>query len=173
MRNETHNVAADFRNVRKRTGWRRMVLSIAGAALLALEAGCAASLLNASAAGDTQKVLLLLQEGHHVDEAVPLIGTRPLMLAAAYGHVETIKALLDAGADVNAQDVTGWTPLHAGAYKGDAAVVSLLLAHGARVASSRWYLRTPAEIAEMLDHKDVLPVLREAEQKVNQSSPRQ
>ena len=30
------------------------------------------------------------------------------MVAAAHGHTDTVRALLDAGADVNAKDVTGW-----------------------------------------------------------------
>ena len=74
--------------------------------------------------------LLLLHEGHHANEARPIVGTRPLMLDAAYGHAEIAQALLDAGGDVNAEDLTGWTALHAGAFHGDVAVVSLLLARG-------------------------------------------
>ena len=35
----------------------------------------------------------------------------PLRLAAAYGHAGAVRALLGAGADANARDAEGWTPL--------------------------------------------------------------
>ena len=35
----------------------------------------------------------------------------PLRLAAAYGHVGAVRALLAAGADANARDAEGWSPL--------------------------------------------------------------
>ena len=131
-----------------------------GAVVLSGHLGCATSLLHASAEGDTKTVLLLLRDGHHANEAWPLVGTRPLMLAAAHGHVETARALLDAGADVNAEDLTGWTALHAGAFHGDAAIVSLLMARGAIQQPSHWFLKSPWEIADMLGHNDVLPLLK-------------
>ena len=34
--------------------------------------------------------------------------------AAAFGNIEAVKQHLAAGADVNAKDDNGWTPLHAG-----------------------------------------------------------
>lgn len=39
-------------------------------------------------------------------------GLSPLHLAAQGGHIDVMDALLDAGADVNAIDVRGYTPLH-------------------------------------------------------------
>lgn len=133
-----------------------------GLVLLSSQTACTIPLLTASASGDTKQVLLLLQQGHDANEHFPLVGTRSLMLAAAYGHTETVKALLDAGADVNAEDVTGWTALHAGAFKGDASIVSLLLERGAVPGKARWFLESPSKIAEMLNHKEIIPLLREA-----------
>lgn len=133
------------------------------AVLLLAQGGCVMSLLNASAAEDTKALVVLLHDGHNANDAFPLIGTRPLMVAAANGHIETVKVLLEAGADINAEDLTGWTALHAGAFNGDAAIVSLLLAHGAVPSKARWFLQTPAKIAERLDHKDILPLLERTE----------
>jgi len=133
---------------------------ITGVILLAGQCACAVSLLNASASGDTKAVLSLLHEGHDANEGFPLVGTRPLMLAAAYGHAETARVLLDAGADVNAQDLTGWTALHAGTFKGDASTVSLLLEGGARPRTAHWFLESPLSMAERLHHKDIFELLR-------------
>lgn len=140
-------------------GLKKLVGLFGAAVLLWTQGGCAMSLLNASAAGDTEALAVLLHDGHDANDAFPLIGTRPLMVAAANGHIETVKALLDAGADINAEDVTGWTALHAGAFNGDAPLVSLLLARGAVPSKARWFLLTPAKIAERLDHKDIIPLL--------------
>lgn len=129
---------------------------------LLMQSGCAIPILNASASGDTHKLMLLLETGHNANESFPLVGTRPLMVAAANGHVDTVKALLDAGADANAEDWTGWTALHAGALNGDPAIVALLLTRGAIPSQSRWFIRSPASIAETLDHKDIIPLLKKA-----------
>jgi transportin-3 len=45
-------------------------------------------------------------------------GMRPLHYAAWYGHPHCVSALLVAGADVNAHDHDGATPVHAGAIHG-------------------------------------------------------
>ncbi len=36
----------------------------------------------------------------------------PLHSAARFGRVEIVRMLIDAGANVDVQDVDGWTPLH-------------------------------------------------------------
>jgi uncharacterized protein len=67
---------------------------------------------------------------------VPPTGTevasyRGLHSAATRGDVEEIAHLVTAGADVNARDANGRTPLHVAAYRGDPAAVRALLAGGA------------------------------------------
>lgn len=149
------DIDLSYRQVLKKAG-----RVFAGVVLLGGQSACAVPLLNASASGDTKTVLSLLQKGHDVNEGFPLVGTRPLMLAAAHGHAETVRALLDAGGDVNAEDLTGWTALHAGAFKGDASIVSLLLERGALQRPAHWFLDSPLGIAERLGHKDLLELLR-------------
>jgi ankyrin repeat protein len=136
---------------------------VIGVVLLVAQAGCAVPLLTASASGDAQKVLLLLQEGHRADDALPFIGIRPLILAASSGDIETVTALLEAGADVNGEDFTGWTALHAGAFHGQVSVVSLLLERGAVPGESRWFIQSPVEIAEALGHEAVVQVLKQTD----------
>jgi ankyrin repeat protein len=135
------------------------------AALLSYFALCSActtiSLLNGAGSGDTSSVAKILQDGGDVNASFPVIGTRALMVAAGQGHVETVKTLLDAGADVNAADMTGWTALHAATFKGDKEIVSLLLDHGAIARASTWYLQSPFDMAERLEHQNIVPLLRQ------------
>jgi ankyrin repeat protein len=56
---------------------------------------------------------------------------RGLHSAAMRGEVDEIERLIRAGADVNARDGHGRTPLHVATYRGDAATVGALLAGGA------------------------------------------
>jgi len=137
------------------------------AALLPFLTLCSActtvSLLNAAGGGDTKSVVEILQQGVDVNASFPIIGTRALMVAVAQGHVDSVKALLDAGADVNAADLTGWTALHAAAYRGDKQIISLLLERGAIAPAPTWFLQSPSDMAEKLGHQDIVPLLRQAE----------
>ena len=54
-------------------------------------------------------------------------------LAAMYGNIEAVKQHIAAGADVNAKEEDGWTPLRAAASNGHKEVIELLIANGADV----------------------------------------
>ncbi|MEZ5582274.1 MAG: ankyrin repeat domain-containing protein [Candidatus Competibacteraceae bacterium] len=60
-------------------------------------------------------------------------GKTALMAAASQGDARLVKALLNAGADVNARNRTGGTPLIYAAAAGNGETVQLLLAHGAQL----------------------------------------
>ena len=63
-----------------------------------------------------------------------------------------VLALLEAGADVNAQSGTGPTPLHAAAaYSKTPAVVTALLAGGADPTAKTPFGQTPFDLAEEND----------------------
>lgn len=62
-------------------------------------------------------VALLLQNGVAVDQRLPGEATA-LMIAAAMGYPDLAEQLLDGGADVNAVDERGHSPLHAAAQYG-------------------------------------------------------
>jgi len=55
----------------------------------------------------------------------------PVHAAASVGDVETMRLLLDRGADPNARQQLGFTPLHAAAGNGDLEMGKLLVARGA------------------------------------------
>ena len=56
--------------------------------------------------------------------------------AVLYGRAAEVKTLLAAGADVNAPDDTGMTPLMVAAAQGDGAIARLLIAGGANVSAA-------------------------------------
>ncbi|KAH9810393.1 hypothetical protein DFH28DRAFT_985825 [Melampsora americana] len=60
-------------------------------------------------------------------------GTPPIILAAAFGHPEAVRAIVDGigGNVVDSRDSVGWTALHWAARNGDFTIVSYLLNHGA------------------------------------------
>jgi uncharacterized protein len=60
-----------------------------------------------------------------------VVGDTPLHIAASWGNVEMIEALLDHGADVNAPGEHGLTPVHIAAEEDNFEAVALLIARGA------------------------------------------
>jgi ankyrin repeat protein len=68
--------------------------------------------------------------------------------------------LLRHGAEVNAQQEGGYTPLHEAAFHGDADLARLLLAHGANAALANADGQTPADLAEKHGHTEVLALMR-------------
>src|SRR2546429_7475974 len=72
-----------------------------------------------------------------------------LLQATEAGDVGQMEALLAQGADVNARNAHGWTPLHVAAAGGDPTVVALLLRHRADVHAQSHIGTTPLDNATM------------------------
>jgi ankyrin repeat protein len=70
-----------------------------------------------------------------------------LLQATEAGDIARMAALLTQGAEVNARNAYGWTPLHVAAAGGDPAVVALLLQHGADVHTRSHIGTTPLDNA--------------------------
>jgi ankyrin repeat protein len=84
---------------------------------------------------------------------------QPLHSAVATGDEETAlymaRTLLHLGADVNAVQAGGFTPLHEAAQRGHAGLVELLLAHGADPAARNEAGADAVEIAAQAGHEAV------------------
>ena len=125
--------------------------------------GQIAFLSDARPASDAEVVRTLLAWGADPHLATA-DGTTPLMAAAGLGRAtytpgkprgmllaaaeETVKLLLDTGADVNAVNEADYSALHGAAFRGQDEIVRLLVRHGADINARDARGRTPYRIAE-------------------------
>jgi ankyrin repeat protein len=84
-------------------------------------------------------------------------GTTPLCVAADDGHLDNVKKLLDARADINAQcGADKNTSLHMAATQGHGSVVELLIQSGAALESQNRLLNTPLHAVVLSNNKSIL-----------------
>ena len=80
-------------------------------------------------------------------------GATPLMCIAQQGHPETVRSLLELGADVNVVDVYGNTALHWACAKGDFPLIAeILVSNGANINQRENQGITPLMAAVMVGH---------------------
>jgi ankyrin repeat protein len=83
-------------------------------------------------------------------------GQTPLHLAAASGNVETVRMLLDEGAELDLPDtVEGFSALHVATMHGHADVVDLLVRYGADPEARTRRQQTPLHLAALHGHAGV------------------
>ena len=90
------------------------------------------ALWTAAAQGQVQTVLRLLADGAAIEETGGPNESSALIVAAWGGYEETVRVLLEHGADVSARDIGGGTPLTGAELHGYEAVSALLLAASAK-----------------------------------------
>ena len=108
-------------------------LLAAGAGVDATQTSGLTALMIAARTGDAGVLGLLLQHGADVDAATMETRSTALMWAVAESHRDSVRALLDAGANPHASTAAGFTPLLFAARNGDVPMARLLLAAGVDV----------------------------------------
>ena len=122
-------------------------------------------MIKAAKKGDVAAVKQLLKADKDLTNAKDTDDSTPLHCAAWKGHVEVVKALLDAGADINAKsqnDHYGDTPLHAASHGNQKEVVKVLIERGANLNSKNTIGRTPLGETEWHNATAAAKLLREA-----------
>jgi len=102
---------------------------------------------DAARIGSGAEVARIIKENPAMRDARTGLGSTPLHLAATNPDVTAVKALLAAGADVNAKDMDGNTPLHMAAYTNRIEATKVLLEAGADVNIVSSGGRTPMAMA--------------------------
>jgi ankyrin repeat protein len=111
------------------------------------------------AAGDPVKARILIEHGANVN-AVSKMGRTPLIIAAGHdGASETVRLLLEKGADVRAKDSFDVTSLHTAAGAGDLEIVRMLLDKGLDVNSTNKAGHTPLWMAVTSDNLALVKLL--------------
>ncbi|MDQ6858740.1 MAG: ankyrin repeat domain-containing protein [Chloroflexota bacterium] len=109
-------------------------------------------------------VRFLIQAGADVSAPSrnPMRVTALHSAVADEGDSESALALVVAGADPNAKQRHGWTPLHAAAQTGDRAVIAALLAAGADPTLTHDAGRRAADLAREAGHTELAALLEHA-----------
>ncbi|KAL1433629.1 hypothetical protein MTO96_012455 [Rhipicephalus appendiculatus] len=89
----------------------------------------------------------MLNNNRVPDKVHPKTGATSLHVAAAKGYLKVMSVLIQAGVDLNAQDVDGWTPLHAAAHWGQKAACRLLCENLANMALPNYVGQTCFDLA--------------------------
>ncbi len=93
------------------------------------------ALYEAAKTGDAAEVAYWLQAGADPNAQHVEVGSTPLIAAAENGHLDAVKALIQAGADAAVRsDWDKWTALEAAKARGHDAVVTWL----ERLQGARW-----------------------------------
>ncbi|KAL5234784.1 hypothetical protein ACI65C_002194 [Semiaphis heraclei] len=118
-------------------------------------------LLEASKAGELEKVQRLLTAYPHIVNCRDLDGrhSTPLHFAAGYNRVTVCQYLLSHGADVHAKDKGGLVPLHNACSYGHFEVTDMLIQHGANVNVSDLWKFTPLHEAAAKGKHEIVRLL--------------
>jgi hypothetical protein len=97
---------------------------------------------DAAAEGDLEAIRQHIAAGSDVDKDTPLV------TATVFGNIEAAKLLIEAGADLNAQDTQGSTPVFVAAFFCRPDILKLLLEKGADQSIPNKEGRTPSEVVQ-------------------------
>jgi hypothetical protein len=116
----------------------------------------------ASQSGDVAGIKAALAAGadiEGIDFSENKNGRRALNYAALNDKADAIEALLAAGANIESQNRTRFTPLHHAAEAGSIEAIKVLLKHGANKRAKMYRGGIPQQIAEYKGHRDAALLL--------------
>ncbi len=116
-------------------------------------------LLLAAGKGRTDNVMILLSAGAKVNETTPT-GYTALMASADRGWTETAKLLIAGGAQIDAKTTAGYTALMSAVWSRDVETVQVLVDAGADLSLKNNKGETALTIAQGLDEKGMIAILR-------------
>lgn len=120
--------------------------------------------------GDSDAVSDALRRGGNPNVRLAESGT-PLHLAVIAGNLATVEHLIGAGAQLEARDCRGWTPLHFAAFASDnPTLIECLLAAGADINARDRKGRTPLDCASAMGIEATAQTLHRAGGKGSGSS---
>ena len=115
----------------------------------------------AATKGNSEVVLLLLENEAEVDAVATDSGRTSLHYAASLGHVELCELLVRHGADPDAQTTRLETPLHLAVANGHSGVVELLLKYHARTDLRDTNGMTPLQQAETVNKREIVTLIKQ------------
>ncbi len=121
------------------------------------------SLWDACIGGDVKTLKKAIQEGADInalDTRKNRNGRRPLNWAAWYGHTTIIELLLKHGADINAQNNSGYTAIHHAAENCKPESFELLWKHKADIDITNYGGRTVLQTAKKVKCKAIVKFIR-------------
>ena len=122
------------------------------------------NLCEASEEGDNQTISLLINCGQDINAKKTIFGVTPLYNSILYcsksNSIDPAKTLLQNGADINIQDVNGWTSLHKACEVGNMEMMELLLSKGASTTKASNKGWVPLHIAALHDHYQIIELLK-------------
>jgi ankyrin repeat protein len=108
-----------------------------------------------------QRIDAHLEKGGIVNDVIqPLFGTTFMHKASLSGDVENVRYLLNRGAEVNARDINGGTPIISAVVGCHLDVATLLIEHGADPKMRDKTIGTAIELARRTKQKKILKILK-------------
>jgi ankyrin repeat protein len=117
-------------------------------------------LLEAVRSGNLSQVKTLLKYGANITCYDPEFGGSPLHWACAEGHTKVAELLMDRGANINALNKEGRTPLIIAAAFGKRDAVALLLKRKADRGVKDKDNKTAFDYAQVMNHSGVVKLLK-------------